>query len=143
MRFRMALAAAVALAAAGCNEPCKGENVDVIQDTVPASCPAMAPNSAVTLSFEVCVRCNDATPSCKMDAQGGAILLDPIAEACESGSSCPLPSCAVNGADRRVLNCTVTTPASGNLSLMVYDVGQSTTIPVNLTVGGANTTCRI
>jgi hypothetical protein len=140
MRFRIAFAA-LALAAAGCNEPCKGENVDVIQDTVPASCPGMAGSAVVTVSFEVCVRCNDATPSCQVDAQGGGFLLDPIAEACESGSSCPIPSCGLGEADRRTVSCTLMTPASGTVNLMVYDVGQATTIPVTLTVGGSDLSC--
>ena len=136
MRIRIALAV-LALAAAGCNEPCKGENVDVIQDTVPASCQDMAPSAPVTISFEVCVRCNDATPTCQIDG----LLLDPVAEACDSGSSCPIPSCGVGQADRRTVSCTVTTPASGTMNLMVYDVGQSRTIPLPVIVGGTNTSC--
>ncbi len=142
MRFATVVTvAALALASAGCNEPCKGENVDVVQDTVPPSCPSMAPSTNVTVSFEVCVRCNNATPTCSIDAQAGGILLDPVAEACDSGSSCPLPSCGLGEADRKTVSCTVATPATGTLTLHVYDVGQGSTIDIPLTVGGAQTTC--
>jgi hypothetical protein len=141
MRFATVVtAAAVALASAGCNEPCKSENVDVVQDTVPASCPGMAAGAPVTVSFEVCVRCNEATPTCRVDAQPGGILLDPMAEACESGASCPLPSCGAGGADLRTVSCAFTAPAS-DVTLHVYDVGQGTTIDVPLTVGGSSTSC--
>ncbi len=33
------------------------------------------------------------------------------------------------------------TPATGTLTLHVYDVGQGSTIDIPLTVGGAQTTC--
>lgn len=141
MRFATVVTAA-ALASAGCNEPCKGENVDVIQSTVPSSCPGMAPSTTVTVSFEVCLRCNDATPTCSIDAQPGGILLDPVAEACDSGSSCPLPSCGVpGGADLRTVSCAFTSPASGQVTLHIYDVGQGTAIDVPLTVGGSAVSC--
>jgi len=142
MKKRTAIvAAALALAAAGCNEPCKGENVDVVQSTVPASC-NVAPSAAVTVSFDVCVRCNNSTPTCRIDAsQAGSIQLDPIAETCDSSSSCPLPSCGVGGADLRRLACNFTSPASGSVNLVIYDVGQASTITVPLSVTGSSTTC--
>lgn len=137
----LAIAAAVALASSGCNEPCKSENVDVVQESVPASCPGMAAGAPVTVSFEVCVRCNEATPTCKVDAQGGGILLDPMAEACDDSSSCPLPSCGFpGGTDLATVSCAFTAPA-GNFTLLIYDAGQGATIPVDFTVGGASTTC--
>lgn len=134
-------AAAVVLASSGCNEPCKSENVDVVQSTVPGSCPGMAPGVPVTVSFEVCVRCNQATPTCRIDAAGGGVLLDPMAEACEGSSSCGLPSCGVpGGPDLRTVSCVFTSPAT-DFTLLIYDVGQGTTIPVDFTVGGSQTTC--
>lgn len=134
-------AAAVALASAGCNEPCKSENVDVVEASVPPSCSSMAGGVPITVSFEVCVRCNEATPTCRVDAQGGGILLDPMAEACDDSSSCPLPSCAFpGGTDLATVSCAFTAPAS-DFTLLIYDAGQGTTIPVAFEVGGSNTTC--
>ncbi len=141
MRIRIALAV-LALAAAGCNEPCKGENVDVRQETVPLSCTLQA-SSPVNITFDVCVKCDQATPTCQVDAQGGGFLLDPTAEVCDSNSSCPLSSCEIPGqGDRRTVTCTITTPASGPVNVMVYDSSQpNTPIPISVTIGGTGTSC--
>ncbi len=98
------------------------------------SCPALAPNTRVQVSFQICPTCNQTDAECQVDMNGissGIIHFDTLVHACDTSNSCP-PSCSQSG-----VTCSFTTPGPGNYTLYI---GDSTT-PYQLTVGntGAST----
>lgn len=142
-----AAAAALALGLAGCGseDSCKAESMDVIEGTLPAGATcSVAPSATVTLSFETCAHCNQANPTCAVDAsQPGIVELNPLGEACEAGASCPIPSCGLDGADLRTVSCTFSSPANGTLDVVIFDAGSTGVVDrhVTLDVSGAGNIC--
>jgi hypothetical protein len=122
MSIRSALAASIAasaLLASGCGDTCPTETVARIQRV--ESC-TVAPGSPVSIGVEPCPTCNQTGTSCEVDVSGagqGDIQLDPVAEACESVSSCGslAPACQA-----QPLECRFTAPtAPGSYRLLVFD----------------------
>ena len=141
MKLHLGIAVAVAVAVAGCgDDSCNEESMDVLQETVPA-CSDLAPGP-VTVSFQVCATCNHIATSCTVDRQGSTVQLDPLAEACESASSCPLPSCGLNGADRRTITCSFVA-APTDTQILVFDGGSGQPITRDISVTGSATSCGI
>lgn len=105
--------AAAALLVAGCgNDTCPTETpkIDAIE-----SC-TVAPGAAVQVKVRACPTCNQNITRCEVDVQGGQIQLDPLAEACDSSTSCP-PSCATDE-----VVCTFTAPSTpGSYPMFAYN----------------------
>jgi hypothetical protein len=146
---RLAVAAALSLGLAapfaftGCNDKCPSENPGLANDpsAVP-TCAGMAANTTVQVRLKICPTCNQTAPECNVILPNATdpvhIQLDPIVQACESSSSCPTASCALNG-----VTCTFTSPGPGSYTVLVADPATNTQVERTFTVdaAGVATTC--
>lgn len=136
MKTRNALSAAAlsaaALLAAGCGTdtcPTETPKIDAIQ-----SC-TVAPGATVQVKLRACPTCNQNITRCEVDFQGGQIQLDPLAEACDSSTSCP-PSCAPDE-----VVCTFTAPTTpGSYPMFAFN-GTSGTVNGTLDVSSGALSC--
>lgn len=136
MTTRHLIAIVVALAGfgAGCGGgscPTETPRIDAIQ-----SCTAQ-PGQSVTVQLRLCPTCNLTGISCEVDtsnvASAGTIQLDPVAERCESSSSCGTLACSSNEAP-----CTFTAPTTpGTYTLRAFDPSSNSFRQGQLDVGGA------
>lgn len=135
-RTAIAALAAAALAATGCNEKCPTETPRIQRVQ---SCTA-APGQIVNVRLETCPTCNQAVSSCEADLSeltSGAILLDPLAESCDSAASCPSPSCDINQ-----VTCSFPAPTTpGQYTLLVPNGTGSGTLAGTLEVGDGPVSC--
>ncbi|GAO02250.1 hypothetical protein [Anaeromyxobacter sp. PSR-1] len=133
MKTRNALSAAAlaaaALLAAGCGTdtcPTETPKIDLIQ-----SCTA-TPGATVPVRLKACPTCNQNITRCEVDVQGGYIQLDPLAEACDSSTSCP-PGCATND-----VVCNVTAPSTPGTYTLIVSNGTGGTLQGQLDVAEAS-----
>ena len=129
MRIRNAAVAALALAAAACNDnTCPTESPQV---SALADCTAGA-GQLVSYEVRLCPTCNQTVSSCDVDMSdigAGNIFLDPKVETCTSSNSCP-PACQANAS-----TCNFTAPATpGTYVVSAYDPATNTTQTGTLTV---------
>jgi len=132
--------AGAAVSGCGTTADCPVESPDVV--SVPTC--SLAAGEPVTVQFPICTRCNQTAPTCRVDLSqvgSGYVQLDPLAQACDPGNSCPLPSCGIGGADRQTVACTFTAPAAGDYQLVVYDAGTGADITVPFDTRGTVTAC--
>jgi hypothetical protein len=125
-RIRNAAVAALALAAAACNDnTCPTESPQV--SALPPDCTERA-NELVSYPIRLCPTCNQTVSSCDVQISGSTIFLDPKVETCSSSNSCP-PSCQANAS-----TCNFTAPAPGQYTIEVYDPATNKTLIANLNV---------
>jgi hypothetical protein len=90
----LALAAALGVAASGCNGKCNDATPPVA--STPSTCTAVA-GQDLTVPLHTCPRCDQETPTCDVRATGsGRFTLEPVSQVCDP-KSCPIPnldSCA-------------------------------------------------
>jgi hypothetical protein len=138
-----ALGAALPFAMSGCGgSDCPSATPPLKQ--LPSACPSMAAAATVTVNLHVCPRCDQSSPSCRVDLGGVAsssiIQLDPLALVCSADSSCPIVDPA--SCPAQALACTFTAPAAGNYNLLVVDQnGNAQNVPFTVVDGGTQTTC--
>lgn len=136
-----ALGLALAVAGAGCGDKCSSENPAVRggQSGVPA-CTVPA-GAQVTVNLPLCPTCNQSSPECAVhvDAANGLIQIDPVVQACEDASSCPVGG----GCDLQPLSCTFTAPLDPNqgYTLLVTDSTGVLSQPLIVVASGGSTTC--
>jgi len=115
-----AFVAVLGVAGCGSSKNCNDTTPPVGNLNTSVSCAAQA-GAPVTVSFHVCPKCDQASPTCivhAQDAAAGQITLEPVSEVCDPNSSCPIitpESCLLP-----TLSCRFTAP--------------STTSPVNVTI---------
>ena len=127
----LALVAAFAAGCGGGSCPTETPRIDAIQ-----SCTAQ-PGQSVTVQLRLCPTCNLSGISCEVDTSNvgsaGVIQLDPVAQRCESSSSCGTLACSQNEAP-----CTFTAPsAPGTYTLRAFDPSSNSFRDGTLDVGGA------
>jgi len=132
MRIRNAAVAALALAAAACNDnTCPTESPQV---SALADCTEIA-GQLVSYPVRLCPTCNQTISSCDVQISGSTIFLDPKVETCTSSNSCP-PACQSSPS-----TCNFTAPTTpGPYTVSVYDPATNATLDGVLTVvapGGA------
>jgi hypothetical protein len=135
-RWLIALGA-VAGFAAGCGGgscPTETPEIQKIQ-----SCTAQ-PGQTVSVHLQLCPTCNLSNISCEVDMSGassGIIQLDPVAQRCESSTSCnTAPSCSPGAV------CTFTAPStSGPYTLQAFDPVRNAVVTAQLDVGTGPVAC--
>ncbi len=141
MRTWIGLAAAAALAIAGCgSDKCPTESPGV--NSV-GSCQALA-GATVNFPIRLCPTCNQTLSSCDTDLSAvgsGQIFLNPVVEACTSSSSCAGAGCSPNPA-----TCTFTAPAAApatTYTVLVFDPQIQTTRSGSLTIVASSPSCAL
>lgn len=130
MRIRTAAVAALALAAAACEDTCPTETPQVSEL---ADCTAVT-GTLVSYEVRLCPTCDQVISSCDVQMSGNTIFLDPKVETCDPSNSCA-PACQANPT-----RCNFTAPAPGIYTVQAYDPARNTTVSGTLDVvatGGA------
>jgi hypothetical protein len=145
-RLALLLAAApLALAGCGGNDTCPTEVATVSAAPPPGACTLRA-DAVVTVSLELCTKCNQSVPACEVVPPTGgldrAYQLDTFAQACTGDGSCIPNSCP---ADPPIVACRFRTPAvSGTVpyDFVIFDsVGVQKTIPFTVSSSGGSLSC--
>lgn len=137
-----ALAFAAGIAMQGCGKSCGDQTptVGVVNNAASCSAPAGA---LVTVSFHVCPKCDQGTPSCIVhadNAAAGQITLEPVAEVCDP-QSCPLVD--ANTCLLPTLDCQFTAVAptiAGPTIVTITTPGAPETFTLNVTAPVSNPT---
>jgi hypothetical protein len=120
--------AALALAAAACEDTCPTETPQV--DDL-ADCTAGA-GSLVQYPVRLCPTCDQVISSCDVQISGTTIFLDPKVESCDPSNSCP-PACQANPS-----TCNFTAPSGpGTYTVSAYDPARNQTVDGTLVVVAA------
>lgn len=142
-RLLLAAAAALPLALAACDNKCPTQS-GRIQTGLSGSCSgtsAVQAGQTVTVQLHVCQTCKQTPDACTVtlpDATAPTtIQLDPLVQACEESTSCPIDSDSCG-----IVNCTFVAPATPDTyTLLVTGSNGNFEPTLEVVASGGQTTC--